>query len=153
MNFNHLKTAMICLLAVCIQITHAGTQQVNIERSFMVGDGIAPTGYDAKKIPSFALQSEPRKKGELASNWTLMPEFFLNDGKAGASLAVPEGTSLYGGGEVTGTLLRNGKTIKLWNTDSGAYILGLWVYAKTELLLVFYLILPGKPNSPVWMTR
>ena len=124
MNFNHLKTAMICLLAVCIQITHAGTQQVNIERSFMVGDGIAqfiPTGYDAKKIPSFALQSEPRKKGELASNWTLMPEFFLNDGKAGASLAVPEGTSLYGGGEVTGTLLRNGKTIKLWNTDSGAY--------------------------------
>ena len=116
MNFNHLKTAMICLLAVCIQITHAGTQQVNIERSFMVGDGIAqfiPTGYDAKKIPSFALQSEPRKKGELASNWTLMPEFFLNDGKAGASLAVPEGTSLYGGGEVTGTLLRNGKTIKL----------------------------------------
>lgn len=84
MNFNHLKTAMICLLAVCIQITHAGTQQVNIERSFMVGDGIAqfiPTGYDAKKIPSFALQSEPRKKGELASNWTLMPEFFLNDGK------------------------------------------------------------------------
>lgn len=23
MNFNHLKTAMICLLAVCIQITHA----------------------------------------------------------------------------------------------------------------------------------
>ena len=72
MNFNHLKTAMICLLAVCIQITHAGTQQVNIERSFMVGDGIAqfiPTGYDAKKIPSFALQSEPRKKGELASNF------------------------------------------------------------------------------------
>ena len=68
MNFNHLKTAMICLLAVCIQITHAGTQQVNIERSFMVGDGIAqfiPTGYDAKKIPSFALQSEPRKK----ANW------------------------------------------------------------------------------------
>ena len=92
-----------------------------------------------------------------------MPEFFLNDGKAGASLAVPEGTSLYGGGEVTGTLLRNGKTIKLWNTDSGAY--GVdggkrlyqshpWIMgAKTALLLVFYLILPGKPNSPVWMTR
>ena len=34
---------------------------------------------------------------------------------------IPEGTSLYGTGEVTGPLLRNGKTIKLWNTDSGAY--------------------------------
>lgn len=34
---------------------------------------------------------------------------------------MPEGTSIYGGGEVTGSLLRNGKTIKLWNTDSGAY--------------------------------
>lgn len=34
---------------------------------------------------------------------------------------VPQGTSLYGGGEVTGPLLRNGQSIKLWNTDSGAY--------------------------------
>lgn len=68
MNFNHLKTAMICLLAVCIQITHAGTQQVNIERSFMVGDGIAqfiPTGYDAKKIPSLPYKVNHVKK----ANW------------------------------------------------------------------------------------
>lgn len=47
--------------------------------------------------------------------------FSLTDGKANASLIIPEGTSIYGGGEVTGSLLRNGKTIKLWNTDSGAY--------------------------------
>lgn len=124
MNLNYLKTAIICLLTICVQVTYASIQPVNVERSFMVGDGIAqfmPTGYDAKKNPSFALKGEPRKKGELASNWTLVPEFFLHDGKAGASLAVPQGTSLYGGGEVTGTLLRNGRTVKLWNTDSGAY--------------------------------
>ena len=36
-------------------------------------------------------------------------------------LRVPSGTSLYGGGEVTGPLLRNGQAIKLWNTDTGAY--------------------------------
>ena len=51
----------------------------------------------------------------------LVPDFSLTDGKANASLIIPEGTSIYGGGEVTGSLLRNGKTIKLWNTDSGAY--------------------------------
>ena len=28
---------------------------------------------------------------------------------------------MYGGGEVTGPLLRNGQYIKLWNTDTGAY--------------------------------
>ena len=36
-------------------------------------------------------------------------------------LDVPAGTSLYGGGEVTGPLLRNGQKIKMWNTDNGMY--------------------------------
>ena len=90
----------------------------------MVGDGIArfiPKGYDAEKIPTFAIADEPEEKGSLPENWQLVPDFYLENGKAGASLSIPEGTSLYGGGEVTGPLLRNGMTIKLWNTDSGAY--------------------------------
>ena len=90
----------------------------------MVGEGIAefiPKGYDAEKIPSFAIDGEPEETGNLPEGWQLFPKFYLNNGKAGASLEVPEGTSLYGGGEVTGPLLRNGTTIKLWNTDSGAY--------------------------------
>lgn len=90
----------------------------------MVGEGIAefiPKGYDAEKIPSFAVDGEPEETGNLPEGWQLFPKFYLDNGKAGASLEVPEGTSLYGGGEVTGPLLRNGTTIKLWNTDSGAY--------------------------------
>ena len=90
----------------------------------MVGEGIAefiPKGYDAEKIPSFAIDGEPEETGNLPEGWQLFPKFYLDNGKAGASLEVPEGTSLYGGGEVTGPLLRNGTTIKLWNTDSGAY--------------------------------
>ena len=90
----------------------------------MVGEGIAefiPKGYDAEKIPSFAIDGEPEETGNLPEGWQLFPEFYLDNGKAGASLEIPEGTSLYGGGEVTGPLLRNGTTIKLWNTDSGAY--------------------------------
>lgn len=93
-------------------------------QAVMVGKGIAkfsPAGFDIKKMPSFALAYEPKEKGELPITWTLIPEFTLDNGKAGASLTIPAGTSLYGGGEVTGPLLRNGITIKLWNTDSGAY--------------------------------
>lgn len=90
----------------------------------MVGNGIAkfiPKGYDAKKVPSLAISKEPEEQGKLQKDWRLIPEFSSTDGKANALLRVPKGTSLYGGGEVTGSLLRNGKTIKLWNTDSGAY--------------------------------
>lgn len=75
----------------------------------MVGDGIAkfiPEGFDAQKIPSFAIEKEPREQGALPADWVLVPEFSLTDGKANASLTVPEGTSIYGGGEVTGSLLR-----------------------------------------------
>ena len=57
----------------------------------------------------------------MAADWKLTPEFFQKNGKAGASLAIPEGASLYGTGEVTGPLLRNGKSIVIWNTDSYAY--------------------------------
>lgn len=57
----------------------------------------------------------------LPSNWQLYPIVEKKKGHASAYLDVPQGTSLYGGGEVTGPLLRNGQSIKLWNTDSGAY--------------------------------
>lgn len=124
MNLFILKTAAIYLLASLPLWANATSQKVNIVRSVMVGDRIAkfvPEGFDAKSVPSFALAKEPREQGALLSGWVLTPEFSLTDGKANASLTVPKGTSLYGGGEVTGSLLRNGKTIKLWNTDSGAY--------------------------------
>lgn len=124
MKYTSIKTIAIYLLSTLPLLAIASPQKVDIARSVMVGDGIAkfiPVGYDAKKIPSFAIEKEPREQGALSSNWTLIPEFTLTDRKANASLTVPEGTSIYGGGEVTGSLLRNGKTIKLWNTDSGAY--------------------------------
>lgn len=109
--------AILCYLAL---ISHFSASA----QAVMVGKGIAkfsPSGFDIKKMPSFALKQEPKEKGELPTTWTLIPEFTLTSGKAGASLTIPAGTSLYGGGEVTGPLLRNGITIKLWNTDSGAY--------------------------------
>ena len=116
--------AMIACLLVAVPLCTEAARRVKIAHSVLVGEGIAkfvPKGYDATKIPSFALAEEPRERGELPKGWKLIPEFSQTDGKASALLRIPEGTSLYGGGEVTGPLLRNGKTIKLWNTDSGAY--------------------------------
>lgn len=124
MYSNFSSKALLPLLVMYVCFCNAFGQRINVEKSFMVGDGIAqfiPVGYDAKKNPSFALQYEPKRKGKIDSSWTLYPQFYYEDGKARALLKVPQSTSLYGGGEVTGPLLRNGKTIKLWNTDSGAY--------------------------------
>lgn len=97
---------------------------VKMEKEVIVGDGIAkfvPKGFNLSQMPSFALKAEPQEKGMLPSNWQLYPIAEKKKGHASAYLDVPQGTSLYGGGEVTGPLLRNGQSIKLWNTDSGAY--------------------------------
>lgn len=97
---------------------------VKMEKEVIVGDGIAkfvPKGFNLSQMPSFSLKAEPQEKGMLPSNWQLYPIVEKKKGHASAYLDVPQGTSLYGGGEVTGPLLRNGQSIKLWNTDSGAY--------------------------------
>lgn len=67
------------------------------------------------------LVKEPSIRGSVSRNWNIIPEFELKDGKANAVVYLKGDISLYGGGEVTGPLLRNGQAIKLWNTDNGAY--------------------------------
>ena len=112
MKQNCIKTVAISLLVTLSLSTNASTRKVNVARSVMVGNGIAkfvPDGFDAKKVPSFAIEKEPREQGALSSGWELVPDFSLTDGKANASLIIPEGTSIYGGGEVTGSLLRTEK--------------------------------------------
>ncbi|WP_232336608.1 TIM-barrel domain-containing protein [Mucilaginibacter aquatilis] len=99
-------------------------QQVKIKESGMVGKSIAkfsPLGFSAYKTPPLILKSEMAIKSPVPATWKIKPVFFLRDGKAGASIDLTGNISVYGGGEVTGPLLRNGQTIKLWNTDSGAY--------------------------------
>jgi len=99
-------------------------QNIRVQRSGLIGNSIAafiPAGFDSSKTPSLMLQSEPAIHSPVPANWSIVPEFFLTGGKAGASVALKGNVSLYGGGEVTGPLLRNGQTIKLWNTDNGAY--------------------------------
>lgn len=92
----------------------------------LVGDGIAqfiPVGYDvAVEGKSLILKDEPKSIGNVPADWNLIPEYVVTDSLVTVSVPVPEGTDLYGGGEVTGPLRRNGQAIKLWNTDTGMYL-------------------------------
>jgi alpha-glucosidase len=97
---------------------------LEIDHSAQIGDGIAwfvPRGYNPRTTPSLALVAEPREQHLLLSSWLVKPEFFTEGGKICASLKVPPGSSLYGTGEVSGPLLRNEKSITIWNTDNFAY--------------------------------
>jgi len=91
----------------------------------LVGNNVAvfyPANYDAHQHqPSMALLKEPKVTGAVPVHWNLMPVFYSKEGKTYATLPVAKGTTLYGTGETTGTLVRNGKTITLWNTDNFKY--------------------------------
>ncbi len=116
------KISIILLALVCI--ASVTTANVAIQRSALVGDRIVefiPVGFDQSKTPSLILKDEPASIGTIPAGWTLTPEFSLTNNKASATLKIASDISLYGGGEVTGPLLRNGQYIKLWNTDTGAY--------------------------------
>lgn len=89
-----------------------------------IGDGVAvfvPEGYDPQRTPSFAFAAPLQETGEVTDNWTLKPRFTRKKSLAGVVIDLPEGTSLYGTGEVHGPLLRSGQAISLWNTDNFRY--------------------------------
>lgn len=123
-NSNMVNLKIVGVLGMLCFTGWLSAHNVKMEKEVIVGDGIAkfvPKGFNLSQMPSFALKAEPQEKGMLPSNWQLYPIMEKKKGHASAYLDVPQGTSLYGGGEVTGPLLRNGQSIKLWNTDSGAY--------------------------------
>ena len=94
-------------------------ESIPIEHLALIGAGTAlfsPQGYQTAQTPSLAFATPPTERGPVPNDWKLFPEYFQENGKAGASVTVPPGSSLYGTGEVTGPLLRNGRSIKLWNT-------------------------------------
>ncbi|HEX2838499.1 MAG TPA: TIM-barrel domain-containing protein [Phycisphaerales bacterium] len=77
---------------------------------------------------SYAITQDVEKaaKGKVELGSGPKPEFFTTtDDKGvtrhGARIKLPTGTSLYGAGEATGPLLRNGRKITAWNTDAYGY--------------------------------
>ncbi|MCC6426780.1 MAG: DUF5110 domain-containing protein [Phycisphaerales bacterium] len=73
-------------------------------------------------FPSMALK-DPRPVVGNASAIGLkaVPQFATAKGQHTALIPIEAGTSLYGTGEVTGPLLRNGRTIECWNYDAYGY--------------------------------
>ena len=119
MKFNRLLFAFAASGAFA-----ASAGNLPVATTNLVGEGIVefiPQGFDQTKTPSLILKEEPKSIGAMPQGWSLVPEFTMVDGKASATLPLSGEISLYGGGEVTGPLLRNGQYIKLWNTDTGAY--------------------------------
>lgn len=91
----------------------------------LAGQGIGlflPADLPADHVPpSLCLLQPMRAQGALPAGWTLRPQFSYSASRTRATLAIAPGTSLYGTGEVTGPLLRNGQTVTLWNTDNYNY--------------------------------
>jgi len=120
----NLKSILFSAFFIAFGISNATAQEIPLLKTSLVGNRIAefiPKGFDQNKTPSLILPAEPKSKGKLPSDWSLIPQFIFKNNKAGAILNLKGEVSLYGGGEVTGPLLRNGQSIKLWNTDTGAY--------------------------------
>ncbi len=118
------RLSLLVLLLTSLSLRSLFAAKVPVGRSGLVGKSIAefiPKGFDKTKVPSLMLKKEPVMAGAVPAGWKIVPQFVSVDGKTTAIINLSGPISLYGGGEVTGPLLRNGKTIKLWNTDTGAY--------------------------------
>ena len=98
---------------------------VMAQATFMSNDNIAvfiPANYDAScHQPSPIFVQELVPTAALPHDWRLKPVFSQREGKQIATIHVGEGVDLYGTGEVTGPLKRNGRNISLWNIDTPAY--------------------------------
>ena len=120
----NLKPILFFLFYISLGISFTTAQEIPLLKKSAVGDRIVefiPKGFDKNKTPSLILKSEVSTKGKVPADWSLIPEFTFKNNKASVTLNLKGAISLYGGGEVTGPLLRNGQSIKLWNTDTGAY--------------------------------
>ena len=113
-----MKNLFKTMLAVFCGVMAAGAD-------FMAGDRVAvfePEHFEpAGTQPSMVFVNELKKQETVSLDWTVRPLFSMEGGKAVASFKVADGVDLYGTGEVTGSLRRNGLDVTLWNTDNYCY--------------------------------
>ncbi len=73
-------------------------------------------------VPSMGLVRPFDAIGQVPRAWATVPEFFETEqGREGFRIETGAGTSLYGTGEVSGPLLRNGRVTEAWNLDAYGY--------------------------------
>jgi len=122
-NFTIMQKHILSALILFIFATALFAQD---KRDKLIAPNVAvfyPADFDsAANLPSFALLKEFEAIGEIPANWDIRPVYYHSGTHTCASIKVAQQTSLYGTGEVTGPLLRNGKEIELWNTDNYKYL-------------------------------
>jgi len=95
------------------------------QHSYMSAPGVAvfyPAKYDASAhAPSPIFERELYPIGEVPADWKIRPVYSQAGNEQVVTLQVGEDVDLYGGGEVWGSLRRNGKTIEFWNMDNPYY--------------------------------
>ena len=115
------------LLAGLLGLRGAEVAFVTVETGVtgLVGEGIAlfvPAGLDPAQLPySPCLLAKPKIHAALPTGWREAPVFSSNGKQFRATVSIAKDDDLYGGGEVTGPLRRNGTSITLWNTDNFTY--------------------------------
>jgi alpha-glucosidase len=119
--------AFPCAIAIAqtTGIPGVGFKPIELSTSGTIDDSVAlfvPAGLDADHLPhSFSLLHAPHIQAPVPSTWLDRPVFTSDGPRFRATLTVGPNVDLYGGGEVTGPLRRNGTTIRLWNTDNYTY--------------------------------
>jgi alpha-glucosidase len=120
-----IKQSLLCLALFSALPLSAETFLARNGNGGAMGEGVAlflPNDLSQERIPhSFALLQQPKSTKPLPEGWSVAPTFAFSETRTRATIAIPEGTSLYGTGEVTGPLLRNGTHVTLWNTDNYTY--------------------------------
>lgn len=81
-----------------------------------------PPNYNPKAhSPSFAIINEPNELLNQSDSNKVNVIFSNMEDRELAQVIIGENVDLYGTGEVMGDLIRNGKNVKLWNTDNYSY--------------------------------
>ena len=120
----YIKNLLYLLVLVCFLITSCGEKQ--IEQTIISCDSniniYYPPGYDkSSHTPSFAILNEPSQLEKVLDSSSLKVSFSEFSDRQIAQVSFGSNVDLYGTGEVMGDLIRNGKTVKLWNTDNYGY--------------------------------
>lgn len=100
----------------------------------MIGGGEGFTGTaarffaadtDRSKLPPSLALIDPlgvKKTADVPGDYRIKPLFWKSDdGRHCVRIDIDAGTSLYGTGEIAGSLLRNGRKTVCWNTDAYGY--------------------------------
>ncbi len=112
------------ILALCA-VAGCGDEAPCAQREGALAEGVVrflpPGTVCASLPPSLALVAPSPGDGAIPPAWATVPSFHREGERHVATLAIDDGTSLYGTGEIAGPLLRNGFVTESWAEQTIGY--------------------------------